>query len=822
MGDGNDATGKTYQSDSGSILVFPNLGSGVLPAGKDIIAVKVMHRQVNGGTLGVFNGWCASYLRINNSRVAGTKAYKQDGYSDSPRQIEGPSLYKTALAAWTLAEINTMSADVGAAVGEIGPNTKNRWCGAVECAILIITEDNVPVPNTPFPASGQTIATSSVQFSGVVPATQAEQPVQAVFQVARDAGFTQDVRTFVGGANQSTVAGTRSYYNSNFADNTYTNLGPGTWALRMKGRDIRGRESAWGATTFFTITHTALPVPTLVAPAPASTSPTPYALRTARFTSQPSGDRMVGAGWRFSKDPTFATGVINWDNYATGFKYASAGAPVEVSYDPTPNPATLPGKNGSTVSVEDPSQYLSQGTWYAQVRATDVFGQVGAWSSNFTFTVAHKPVVGDAAPKTGASFDQALQQMTWTFTDPWLGDSQSAFQLIVKDASNTVLQNTGKVLSAVPRATVNVPSSGNLNNILNYEIWLWDVDDVKSAVAYTGTFRLSTAPIITVLAPTEGQSLITGQPEIVWSSVFARAGVTQKAYQLKFVRDDNGVVEFDTGKVLSTATSYLPPAPILKNLSAYQLQVTITDSEDLPNTAIRRFTTNYERPVFVLGYPVAEDYNNLGYVTVSWPSADPDPFFMEWRIYRRLKGTEEWILGGTVSDPEVFTFRDWLIAGAGEFEYAITQAAYRFGAIVESVFPDLPESAYIYSDSYWLIAPDREELNVRLHSVTGDKFTERRESSEYVIIGGGRRKNLGTREGKEGNLTATVRPSQNATCSQQLESLRTLEEENRWCIMRDPFGNTTKISLGEISADRIPGVGNDEFADLDIPYSEVM
>lgn len=823
LGDNNWATFKYYQKDSGSVLVFPALPGGALPAGKDIIAVRVGHRQRQGGIFGLYNGWPATYLRVANVRENNSRVYKQDGSNGTDREQLGPAIYKPGLAAWTVAEVNTMSADTGAASGQIGPNTNNWWCCVTEVYIVVVTEEIVPVPSAPYPAQGQVINTSSVNFSAVIPAVQEEQPLLSVFQVARDAAFTDDVRTFYGGANQNVAAGSRSFYNSDKLGETYTNLGPGTWYLRLKGRDIRGRESAnWSVTTTFTITHSALPVPTLDAPVQGSTVTTPYALRGARFTTQPSGDRRVGATWQFSKDSTFASGVIQWTNRIGGFMLASAAEPAVVQYNPLPDPETSPGKDGPTVSVEDPSQYLSQGSWYARVRATDIFGQSGAWSSSYTFTVAHPPVASNVVPSLGASFDQTTGMLRWSFGDPWNGDTQSAYRFDVKDSAGTILQDSGKVNSSVPRAQIAIPES-NFRNIMTVRIWVWDADDVMQTAPTTATFRLSKVPVITAPFPAADEAIITGQPNITWSAVFSAAGIMQKSFQIKFTRIANGTVEFDTGVVTGAAMSYLPPRAILKNLTAYQMSLSVTDTENLTGTLIRNFSTNYERPAEISATADASEYQENGYVTVNWPTAVPDQFFMEYRIwYRKVgEGEDDWVMTGTVSDPAVKTYKDWLISGSAQFEYAVTQAAYRFGSIVESEFPEYAIPVSIFSDSYWLISPGSEHLNVRLHSVVADKFTRKRESNEYVIIGWGRKRNLGTKIGKEGSLSCTIRASQRMDASAQLDAIEALEDANRWVIMRDPFGNRTKISIGEVSVDRIPGTGSDEYADLEIPYLEV-
>ena len=815
LGDNDDASFKQYMEDSGSIGVWPNFNEGDIPFGRSVIAVRIAHRQRNTGIFGLYNGWIASYLRINNQRVPQTYAYKQDGYIDGGRQIMGPPLYKSKTGAWTTADLNKMGGDTGSAVGPIGPS-QNRWCVASELYILVVTDEDTPVPTVPYPANGETIATSSVGFSAQIPAVQEEQPVRAVFQVARDNTFTTDVRTYVGGENSLETPTARSGYVSVKGQASYTDLGPGTWYLRMKGRDYRGIESGWGVTTSFSIVHTALPVPTLLAPNPGSISPNPYAIRVGNIPTTPSGDRKVGIEWNFSKVSDFGSGVVAWANQKSG--RFDAG---NIQYNPQPDPSTAPGLNGPLVSLEDPDQRLSQSHWYSRVRAIDVYGQVGAWSSNFEFDVSHIPVVADADPNLDIAFDKDTELVQWRFTDPWSGDLQTAYQLKVYNLTDNLLFDSGKVLSSIPKGEMILPS-GHLQEHMYYTLELWDLDDVKSTSLEQFEFFLSTSPIITLPFPAENEAIVTGQPELTWSAEYARVDITQHSYRIVFRQIDNANVVYDTGTVVTASTTHLPPRAILKNLVGYQIALTIVDSDGLESTLLRNFSTNFVRPEGTLAFATSEMYNTLGYVEVAW-RATVDPFFAEFRVYRR-KVTDplsEFEYIGKVEDPESMVFHDWTVAGSADFEYSVTQAAYRFGSLVESEFEEFPVSVRIDSDNYWLVHPDDESRNVMLHSVVAEKFTNKKQTSSYVIIDGGMRVNQGPKIGKDGSLSCRVRASAGRTATEQLEMLRSIDEYRGWVVMRDPFGNNTKISLGEISVERIAGVGNQEFADLDIPYVEV-
>lgn len=823
LGDNSDSTGKKYFTGAGSILTFNLPSPSVVPAGRDIIAVRVGHRQKND--LLVYNGWPRSYLRYNGKRQENTAAYKQDGYSTSAREVLGTHIYNKNLDPWTWDLISLMGAETGAAQGTIGPATNKRWCIVTEVFIQIIWNDPVAVPTDCYPANGAVIDTSSVQFSAKCPASQEEQPVQTVFQVCRVNTFdNDDVRTFIGGLNTSVDANSRSYYVSDVSKDSYTNLGPGVWYVRIKGRDFKGNESAWGTTTSFTISHGPLPDATITDPINAQSVNSPYRVRSARIVTQPSGGRKVGVTWQFAKDAGFTTSVIQWTNTSDGKFIISSSYPMDISYDPTPNASVPNGLSGPKVGAEDPSQYLSQGIWYARVRATDVWGQNGHWSNYVSFTVAHPPAPSALIPSGSASFDPLEAPVRWTFGDPWTNDYQTAYRMQVLDSYNNVLQDTGKIASGLTKSNMNALSQ-YFRQLLNIKIDTWDADDVKNGTTsqLTGTFMLSRSPVTTILFPANDNDQIpSGQPNIQWSSTFATADISQKSYAIVIKDSSAGNTVYDSGVINSTDTSHLPTRPILKNLTGYQLSLTITDSENLSKTVYRNFSTNFDRPETVTCVVDDSGYNEFGYTEVSWPSGNPDPFFKEWRVYRKKADDPDaaYVLAGIVSNPGIKFFQDWLIAGNDTFVYSVVQAAYRYGSLVESIY-NQSYPLFIYTENWWLIVPSNPNLNTKITGVSGDSYTRDREISDYNIIGRGRVRAYGTKYGKTGSLSIKVRHSQNMTASQFVSKLERVCDDQYSLFMRDPFGNVTLIAIGVVSLDRLAGVGSSEFGDVELPYIEV-
>lgn len=817
LGDGNNSTRKQYYEDSGSILLYPTFDPLLVPDGRVILAVKPGLVQQNGGSLILLhNGWVMGYLRINNQRVGKSRIYKQDGYSTTPRAVEGAPIYNTGLAPWRPADIDKMTTDVGSPTGEFGPNTKKLWCICNESYIVLVIDDDVVTPSINYPADGAIINTSSVDFKGNVNVTQEEQPVACVFQVCRTEFFDDEtVDTFIGGLVQK--SGDTSNYDSVVNRPSYTRLGPGKWYVRVKAKDYRGTESEWGDTTSFTIVHGPLPVPVPNNPGPDVTKNTPYGYREAVLQTTPSGDRYVGIDWQFCQNPDFATGpVIEWRNNAVG-RY-NAGP---VGYAADPNPDVKPGLNSEKVSTGDPDQYLVQGEWYVRARAVDVWNQTGDWSAGHKFVVSHPPVVQQPWPSGDRGFDDDAFPVRWTFGDPWKGDTQSAYQVIVRDPAANILHDSGKVVSPFTTAKVSIGDEWK-EQILGLSIQIWDKDGVPSLV-WTGTFRHSTAPKITLPYPAPDEEIITGQPDLSWSVEYA-PGQSQKSYHIAFIRRDKGTIEWKSDITQSAATTWHAPTAILKNVSLYQLALTIVDTQDLGTTLLRNFSTNYVRPPTIYCSAYATDYEENGYVSILWPNTSVDPQFIEFRLYRKNVDVEgsEWEQIGTVADPEVWQFRDWSTSGPYRYKYAITQVVMLYGALVESLPDEYGDVVQVVSSHYWLILPDNEELNTKLYHVTDDKYSSKIETSSHVIMGGGgARVVYGSPIGIEGSLTAQVRGGSPLNVKQQRERILRIQFEMGYCYLRDPFGNYTKVAIGEIAVARMPGVGINEFVDIEVPYMEV-
>lgn len=217
------------------------------------------------------------------------------------------------------------------------------------------------------------------------------------------------------------------------------------------------------------------------------------------------------------------------------------------------------------------------------------------------------------------------------------------------------------------------------------------------------------------------------------------------------------------------------------------------------------------------------NFNEFGYIDVSWSNGQKDSAWYAWRVYRRLAlpTVGAWELQyETRVDQSVYHWHDWTARVGSTYQYSVVQVALRFDQPVESNYLASVQITP-YDDSYWLINPDDETMNLRLH-VRTDQFKEEVEEATILLIGRGRRKEFGTAWGMRGSLTASIRRDPLLTPSQQRAKLEALRLAFTSCYLRNPFGDVLKITTGDIDMTRIAGVGNEEMIDVAFEYEEVV
>lgn len=403
------------------------------------------------------------------------------------------------------------------------------------------------------------------------------------------------------------------------------------------------------------------------------------------------GQTAYKAVWQFASDAGFTTNLKEFIQTDTKF--------LDINGTDT---------SGTVVTITDvlPTAYsLPQGTWYARAALIDYAGKQGNWSATNSFSIAHPPAAIPKTPSLGQTFlyGGGTVTVTWDFTDPSGDDYQTAYQVLVTKVSDgSTVYDSGKVSSASEAHTTGVIASGNKDILLQWQVKLWDRDDVPGAYSPPNTFILADNPTITITTPAASAVLNTAMPFI---QLDGTVGGTRRIKYYKIVITQGSTVVHQTALVAVDLASpytigYTPPLPVLKNNQNYTITAYVVDSVGLSSAvATRQVSTSWTPPATPQNVTIDVSHFNVeneGYVLVGWDDAVRDTDFTAWIIYRRADEIDQGTLAVVeegeweevsrvynISTP-TYSFKDYWAPSAHAVRYRVTQLVNRFGDLVES------------------------------------------------------------------------------------------------------------------------------------------
>jgi hypothetical protein len=485
---------------------------------------------------------------------------------------------------------------------------------------------------------------------------------------------------------------------------------------------------------------------------------------------------------------------------------------------------------------------LAPGPYDADVAMETYFGFYTS-TYHMAATVSHPPTVVQVGPNSAAGYSASVGvEFRWQFQDTYEYDYQTAYQIIVERVdTSAVVHDTGKIALSDPETTefsTRITLSGSLVDVnLRWKIRTWDSFDSIGSYSSYMTFTMGAAPIVSITSPTNGGTVNTGIPTIVFQADTGNARRI-KAHRVSIFK--GGVLAWDNGRRIvdvaeNTGMTVTASTPVLLNATTYTVYVEVEDSLGIKGTGQSSFTTSFTPAVNPSGMAASITQYNVegqGYVSLTWNDTGRESTFYSWVVYRKddliIPGTTTVVEAGTYKEVyrkfEIGTsyeFRDHFAPSGYKVNYLVKQAVNRFGDIVESA-NTTPVEVYPYSDGYWLIegvsgAGDAFRLSI----VTADDYDEEYEETDYRIIGRGRHFDQGEYYGKAGTLEAQIRDTGNLTARQKKLRLEEIKSEARTLWMRNPFGDIFRCAVKTMSISRIAGVGGSEFVDVTIPYVEV-
>lgn len=505
-----------------------------------------------------------------------------------------------------------------------------------------------------------------------------------------------------------------------------------------------------------------------------------------------------------------------------------------------------------------PDNDLADGTWSYTLEVRWSTSGGGSWSqatgsptASRSFTVASVVSVTPIAPApgtwepyqnvdTGGGTMGHYFNFQWDFASNGLDDYQTEIMIEVrrKDTQASVVN----IAPATSNEYITWPIVGTYVDIpLEWRIKVANRSGTYSPFSEWRDLGFGTPPTSSISTPTADQTLNSGVIDFD-TSVTTTAGRTIKKVEASVWQGTDRLwartydVNLASGAAytIEDATFILSPND---GEAPYQLRVAHVDSIGLRSVqATRNFNVSYNvvAPTGAITLNAAV-YNSAGYVELSWANTQQDASFYAWSIERRetdlhpytgdqTSVVSDWAEVGRVYDVAAnYTYRDYFARSNTHAEYRIRQVAIRDGQEVKSAGTSPTAGVDVFTDAYWLIA--EVSLNVydaqRLYNVTSDSFTEEIIVNEYNLIGRGRYVERGDELGIKGSLVCKFRDEGNLTAREKRLKLNTFKQLYTRATLRNPFGDSYTVSLGDIAIDRIPGTGKSEYVDVTIPYSEV-
>jgi hypothetical protein len=232
--------------------------------------------------------------------------------------------------------------------------------------------------------------------------------------------------------------------------------------------------------------------------------------------------------WNLARDAAFSTDLRDISEPDANYRFFGS------TTNGSPSPINVALKLSGVGT-----QRLYSGTWYMRSRVVSDLGQLSVWSATSNFSVSHPPSAFPVSPVTGSmnAYISSGNTFSWTYSDTEPGDAQTAYRLLITrlDTGSSVL-DTGKVTSSINGVTTVLSSS--LKDIqLQWQVALWDTDDVQGPFSTAVHFMVGDAPTVLSTAPTDGSTVATAVPTVSWT--FTGGGTrTQRAFRVRLIALD--------------------------------------------------------------------------------------------------------------------------------------------------------------------------------------------------------------------------------------------------------------------------------------------
>jgi hypothetical protein len=464
--------------------------------------------------------------------------------------------------------------------------------------------------------------------------------------------------------------------------------------------------------------------------------------------------------------------------------------------------------------------------------ATCTIGGTPVTSAQAMFHTNSKPIAVAVSPSDGAALTTLDPSFTIQFSDAdlsyGLADSPTSLVVEVSKVSNsdvmyTITKSSGLSVSSntVNKATAGVsvvagPGTATLVANTQYRYRAYYKDNAGVSGNNTGdwssyrTFKPTVSPTVASVAPV-ASDLTSGainKPTATVQYTYTGSGSKAQSQKRLVVKNaTSSAVLYDTGFITAiaasgTTVSTTIPSGYIPESTSVKFEVVAKDSDLLESSTVAstNYSTSWTGPADITGVSATAEN---GSIIVRWDSST-ESNFMEYEIYRRKYGENDWETINYVSNKSDTSYIDFTSAIGITYEYRMTQYAdYGSGLILESN----PDSAIVItcsaSDDNWFIVPNgRYDLSVELYAQSESRSNPFQEEI-FEPFGRDRKVVVRTaRYGAEGSFEAFIPADE---VSDKVSKLNIALSLNDYVYLKDPFGAVYKVYLGAPEFSYQPG-----------------
>lgn len=391
-----------------------------------------------------------------------------------------------------------------------------------------------------------------------------------------------------------------------------------------------------------------------------------------------------------------------------------------------------------------------------------------------------------------ANFDAtSTTSLSWQFSDPDPGDTQSAFQLQIVDTSTSaVVVDTGKTASVTPSYTLN---AGTLTNGKSYQwrVQTWDSSGQQGPYSAYGTFSAAAGPSVTLTTPasgaTDGGSGITVQ-----FSYSDSAGNAQQSFQVQLLDADDSTILDDSGTLNGTGNQYTVQYTLANNTS-YHARARATNSQGITSGwSDNAFSTSFTPPApATLTMTPDADNARISIVITNPTPGTGDPTVASNSIYRRITGTSTWSLIAS-NVPVNGTYHDNTVASGQGYDHKVTS----IGNNNTQVDSEPVTSSVTFSGD-WVYNPTSGQQFQFLYNRQGYSQKIQEERTEVQTFGSKPMIRRGPLNARTGTLNALM-VNNNGTPLQQIQALEADMAPHNAYYLKTAAGEVYKVDLHNV------------------------